>query len=242
MSKKKKQHDDEHVDETWLLPYSDMLTLLLALFIVMFAMSNVDKAKLQKVSEQFSVIFSGGGDALSEGGKTAIPMEESGGNKVEQDTMERIKSTLEAEIKEKGYENKVNTSLNEEGLQISIQDAVLFDSGKARILKGVRPLLLDISKMIKNLDNDIRFAGHTDNVPIDNSEYRSNWELSAVRAINVMNYMVDRGKIKASRSSIQAYGEYKPKYSNATEAGRAKNRRVEIFIVRKYPLTDKKNK
>lgn len=239
--KKKKEHHEEHMDETWLIPYSDMLVLLLALFIVMFSMSQVDKEKFKKVSEQFNVIFSDSGTGSQEGSGTSISLDNSSTSEVsntitEQDTINEFKRMLEQEIESEGYADKVKVELDKEGLQISIQDAILFNSGDAEVLKKVTPLLLQISKMLKGLDNNIRIVGHTDNIPIKNEKFRSNWDLSAARAINVMNFMVDSGGMNPEKLSIQAYGQYMPKYNNSTEEGRAKNRRVEIFIVRKYPL------
>ncbi|QAA34467.1 flagellar motor protein MotB [Clostridium manihotivorum] len=243
--KKKKEHHEEHVDETWLIPYADMLTLLLALFIVMFAMSKVDQQKLQRLSAEFSVIFSGGSSVMAEGGtsSTAVVQSEAANagtateksnTEKEEDAMNEVKKNLESEIQSKGYSDKVKIELNKEGLEISIQDAVLFNSGDAQVLKTVNPLLVEISNMIKGLDNEIKVVGHTDNVPITTSKFRSNWDLSAMRAINVMNFMVGSGGVNTDKISIQAYGEHRPKYSNDTAEGRAKNRRVEIFIIRKY--------
>lgn len=242
MKKKKKEHHEEHMDETWLIPYSDMLVLLLALFIVMFSMSQVDKEKFKKVSEQFNVIFSDSGEGVQEGGSTSISFDNSSTSAVsdtitEQDTINEFKKMLEQEIQSGGYADRVKVELDKEGLQISIQDIILFNSGDAEVLNKVTPLLLQISKMLKGLDNNIRIVGHTDNIPIKNEKFRSNWDLSAARAINVMSFMVDSGGMNPEKLSIQAYGQYMPKYNNSTEEGRSKNRRVEIFIVRKYPLT-----
>lgn len=240
--KKKKQHHEEHVDETWLIPYADMLTLLLALFIVMFAMGQTDKEKLKKISQQFNVIFSGSPGVLQSDGNSVISMEEAGGEEGtgtaagEQDKMTEIKKMIEQEIGKEGYSDMVKVELNGEGLEIAIQDVVLFNSGDADVLKNVSPLLLKISNMLQSLDNEIRIVGHTDNIPISNGKFRSNWDLSATRAINVMSFMVDSGGISADKVSIQAYGEYMPKFANDTEDGRAKNRRVEIFVVRKFPV------
>jgi len=261
--RKKKEHHEEHADESWLLPYSDLLTLLLALFIVMFAMSNLDKQKIQKLAEQFETIFSGGGGMMEKDGKSVIPLDnakmvvkntqspsktsdknstpgKASKEKIEDDQMHDIKKKIEKEIDKKGYSDKVKVVLNNEGLEISIQDIVLFGSGDADIKQGVYPLLDQITAVIKKLDNDIKVAGHTDNIPIYNSKYRSNWDLSAFRAINVMNFMIEKGKLSSKKISIQAFGEYKPKYDNSTEEGRAKNRRVEIFIMRNYPIEDEK--
>ena len=150
--------------------------------------------------------------------------------------MSEIKKILEDEISKEGYSDKVKVDVNSDGLEISIQDTVLFNTGEADVLNNLSPLLLQISNMIKGLDNEIKVVGYTDNVPIKNEKFRSNWDLSSMRAINVMNFMVDSGKIQEDKVSIQAYGEYKPKFDNTTEQGRAKNRRVEIIVVRKYPV------
>lgn len=242
---RKKVHHEEHVDESWLLPYSDMMTLLLALFIVMFAMGKTDAAKFQEMSKQFNIIFAGGTGVMQRDGNSMIPMDQSGESsesgisnaQMEEDKMAQIKKALEQEIEREGNADKVKVELNGEGLGISIQDVVLFNSGEADIFKDVSPLLLRVSNMVKDLDNKIKITGHTDNVPIKNDKFRSNWDLSAMRAINVMNFMVDSGKISPEKISIQAYGQYSPKFDNDTDAGKEKNRRVEIFVVRKYPAT-----
>ena len=236
MMRNKKVHHEEHVDETWLIPYADMLTLLLALFIVMFAMSQTDNAKFRKVSEQFNIIFSSGTGVLEQEGSGDTPLENS--SIIEEDKMTEVKLSLEEEIRSKGYNDKVKVELNKDGLNISIQDAASFNSGDAEVLKEFSPLLLQISTMIKKLDNDIKVVGHTDNVPIHNEKFNSNWDLSSMRAINVMKFMIDTGKLNASKFSIQAYGEQMPKFDNSTVDGRAKNRRVEIVLVRKYPVSN----
>lgn len=239
--RKKKEHHEEHVDEAWLLPYSDMLTLLLALFIVMFAMGQTDAGKFKAMSEQFNIIFAGGSGVMQQDGNSVIPMEISPGQ-AEYDKMNEVKKMLEEEITKEGYSDKVKVDLNSEGLEISIQDAVIFNTGEAEVKNNLSPLLVEVSNLLQGLDNQIKVVGHTDNVPIKNDKFQSNWELSSMRAINVMNFIVSSGKISADKVSIQAYGEYMPKFENTTEEGRAKNRRVEIIVVRKYPeITEEKS-
>jgi chemotaxis protein MotB len=257
MHSKKVRHE-EHVDETWLLPYSDMMTLLLALFIVMFSMSKLDNEKMKEVSEQFSIVFSGGAGMMEKDGNSIIEMydfepnvgtSDKNSNEVtisstksnktiEDEKMKEIKDKIEEEISKAGYGNKVKLILDGEGLEISIQDVVLFNTGEAEIKKDVYPLLLHVTGLLKGLNNSIKIAGHTDNVPIHNARFRSNWELSSARALNVMYFMVNEGKLDESKFSILANGEFAPKYDNSTAEGRAKNRRVEIYIERKYPLDD----
>lgn len=156
--------------------------------------------------------------------------------------MEQVKEMLQQKIGSEGYSDNVKVELNEGGLEISIQDVILFNSGDAKVLNESTPFLLEISKIVGELDNDIKIVGHTDNVPINNKNFHSNWELSSMRAINVMNFMTESGGVSAEKMSIQAYAKYMPKFDNSTEEGRAKNRRVEIFVVRKYSPSDKEKK
>lgn len=237
--RRKKQHEEDHVDETWLLPYSDMLTLLLALFIVMFAMSKVDNQKFLQVAQQLNAIFTGTTSITNTNGSSDsnTPINNMVNNQnstAEQDMMQGLKEKLDQQIKASGYEDKINVNLNAEGLNISIQDTVLFNIGEADILKSFDPLLMQTSSMLKGLDNEIRISGYTDDVPINNNEFHSNWDLSYKRALNVMMFIVGTGNVAPDKFSIQAYGEYRPKYTNLTEEGRAKNRSVDILIVRKY--------
>lgn len=246
---RKKQHHEEHVDEAWLLPYSDMLTLLLALFIVMFAMGQTDKAKFQAMSKSFNQIFSGGTSMMQSDGNSIIPMDtiSDGTGKsdaeLEQDKMVAIKAVMEEEITSEGYSDAINVDINEEGLYITVQDVALFDSGKADIHKNVIPLLSKVSAMLNGLENEIKIVGHTDNVPIDNSEFHSNMDLSAERAINVRSLLVNsENGLDPEKTSIEAWGELKPKASNDTEQGRAQNRRVEIVVSREYKEADTSSK
>lgn len=261
---KKKVHHEKHVDETWLIPYADMLTLLLALFIVMFAMGQLDKVKFAQFSEQFKIIFKGGAGVMKDGNTivvtlpdttdtASIPPETSGDSSsnssgiegtsnggvynyaTEQDKMNEIKVKLEEAIAKSGYMGKVVVSINSVGLEISLQEVALFNSGQANVIEGVNPLLTEISKMLKMIDNKIKIEGHTDNVPIHTQQYKSNWDLSAMRAINVMYYFIDNNGLPPERFSVQGFGEYSPKFDNSTEEGRANNRRVEISLIRKYP-------
>lgn len=243
---KKKIHHEEHVDETWLIPYADMLTLLLALFIVMFAMGQVDKAKYEKIKEQFNVIFSGGSGIMEKDGKRPIPSSSSSPPVIssnaagktnmekEDDMMKEIKKLLEEKIKSEGFSEKIVLVLNKEGLDISIQDSVLFASGDASVMDNATPILSMLARTLSEIDNRVKVIGHTDNLPIKNAKFRSNWDLSAIRAINVMQYLVDKGNLNQNRFMIQGNGEHSPLYSNETKDGRAKNRRVEIIIIRNY--------
>lgn len=253
MSKKKQQHE-EHADESWLLPYADLLTLLLALFIVMFAMGKVDKTKMEEMSREFNIIFAGGSGLFEKEGKSVLEKGTQGdGSSTKEGTKKKskkqqeaeelndIKEKIQEEVKASEYSNKVNAVLMNEYLEITIQDTVLFDIGGADILPAVYPMMKKIASSLKNLENDnnIRVVGHSDNIPIHTDKFRSNWDLSSMRAINVMNFMVQEANLNPKHISIQAYAEFMPKFDNSTAEGRGKNRRVEILVFRKYDANDK---
>ncbi|NQT22423.1 MAG: OmpA family protein [Candidatus Omnitrophica bacterium] len=145
---------------------------------------------------------------------------------------EEIKRDLEGRLKGK----KVGLELEDRGLVITLADNILFDSGKAEIKDDAKPVLNKICKVIKSkaADKNIGVEGHTDNVPIKHSGWKSNRELSTARANNVYHYLIDVGKLIPAKLTTMGYGEFKPVVSNDTEDGRAKNRRVEIVILPEF--------
>ncbi|EIJ82131.1 flagellar motor protein MotB [Bacillus methanolicus PB1] len=247
MSKRKRKHDlEDHLDETWLIPYSDLLTLLLALFIVLFSMSSVDAQKFQIFSKAFNDIFTGGTgvtefqspmpegqmESPDERKKHQEKVENQSTQNVDKQELQKIENKITDYIKETHLTNKLNTSLNDEGLLVTIRDNVLFDSGSAE----VRPEDVKIAKEIAELlaidpPRNIIISGHTDNVPIHTANFESNWELSVMRAVNFMEIILEHDKLDPRWFSAKGYGEFKPVASNETKEGRAKNRRVEILIL-----------
>jgi chemotaxis protein MotB len=127
--------------------------------------------------------------------------------------------------------NQVVVELDERGLAIRLKDSILFDSGKAEIKNELKDQIGKIGKIINKVDSYIRVEGHTDNIPISNQYFKSNWQLSAVRAANVAEVLISESGISPAKISAVGYGEYKPIADNKTPEGRAKNRRVEILIV-----------
>lgn len=239
MSKKEKKqrkaaHEDE-INESWLLPYSDLMTLLLALFIVLFSISAVDAQKFQRMSNVFNEIFSGGTSFMEEDIVYEIDPIEEQQERTEserQNPLQVLQEKINQYITNKGLTNQLNTSLTSEGLLVTINDSVFFDSGSAE----VREEDIDIAKEISELlvmdpPNNVIISGHTDNVPINNSQFSSNWELSAMRAVNFMKIILENPKLIPSMFSAKGYGEYNPIASNDTEEGKAKNRRVEVLIL-----------
>lgn len=158
---------------------------------------------------------------------------------IENMTIEQIKERLEAFAKDNNIQSSLATSIEERGLVVSIQDTLLFDSGSAVITPKAHQILDKISTVLATAPNFIRVEGHTDNLPIHTQQFPSNWELSVLRATNVVQIMATEGGIAPDRLSATGYGEYRPVAPNTTDASRAKNRRVDLIILRsKYDLTE----
>lgn len=249
---KKKKHE-EHVDESWLIPYADMLTLLLALFIVLFAMSSVDAEKFKMMAVAFNKELKGGTgskdflseekptteEGLTEAEKTEEQLkqeQEALKKKQEMEELKQLQQQVEQAISQNNLKLSLKTTLTERGLMVTIVDNALFDSGKADVKPEAGQLAKEIAKLLKSaMPREAMISGHTDNVPISNSKYPSNWDLSSQRALNFMKVLLDSDpSLQRNKFSAIGYGEYRPVAKNDTDANRAKNRRVEVLIL---PLT-----
>lgn len=257
--KKKKHHDDGHMGEDWLLPYADLLTLLLALFIVLFASSSVDAQKFQAMSSAFSEAFSSGTGIFDfpspmpqkEAESLLEEQKDKGENEhredqqdakkeqnLDQEELAEVQEKVQSYIKKNNLEDKLDTSLSGEGLLVTIRSNVLFKSGSADVRKQDKKIAKEISDLlVMDLPRSVIISGHTDNIPISNSKYGSNWELSVMRSINFMKIILENDKLDPQLFSAKGFGEFQPIASNKTEAGRAKNRRVEILILPKNSET-----
>lgn len=252
MSKrKKKPHHEEHMDESWLIPYADLLTLLLALFIVLFASSSVDAVKFQMISQSFSEVFTGGTGVMEY--NSPVPQDDvdapidkekkeeqqddeqketPASLKKDREALEDLQTKINTYIEKSNLTDKLDTSLTDEGLLLSIRDNVLFNSGSADILGQDLKTATEIAGLlILNPPRNIIISGHTDNVPIGSSRYESNWELSVMRAVNFMKIILDDEKLDPRWFSAKGFGEFQPIASNETSEGKARNRRVEILIL-----------
>jgi chemotaxis protein MotB len=257
LSKKHRRDDhDEHMDESWLIPYADLLTLLLALFIVLYSSSSVDAMKFEEMSRAFNIAFNGGNGVLasykslddqamvSDKKETEAGKSQDSQNldkamqelmRKEQEDLEKLKQQVDKYINDNGLSTQLETKLNQSRLMITISDRALFPSGSAAVKPDARKLGTFIGGMLQKYENyEIMVSGHTDNQPINNADFSSNWDLSTMRAVRFMDVLLFNSKLDPKRFSAVGYGEYKPVASNDTEAGRAKNRRVEVSIIRNY--------
>ncbi|MGE7602700.1 flagellar motor protein MotB [Peribacillus sp. NPDC097675] len=248
--RKKKQKHDEHIDESWLVPYADILTLLLALFIVLFASSSVDAVKFQQLSNVFNQVFSSGtgfmdypSDSPSDNPTSPEQMTGikgiKGQGKSEEKQLSEVQGRVNEYIQKNDLVDELDTNLTDEGLMISIRDNVLFESGVSEVRTEDRRIAKEISSLlVMDLPRGIVISGHTDNVPIKTYRYDSNWDLSVMRAVNFMKLLLDNTKLDPEMFSAKGFGEFKPVASNKTAEGRAKNRRVEILIVPRTPINE----
>lgn len=257
---KKKKHElhDEHPDERWLLTYADMITLLVALFIVLWSISSVNNSKLDILKQTLQDAFDG---AIVSGGRTAfesgsspdaskaapIAPTPSASKKQEEETEEdlkkgrgedeelkRLKKRVEAAAKREGIADKVVAQVTSRGLRIRLlTDKIAFDSGQA-VLKPSGTRFIDAVAAVLRTDQSrpIQVDGHTDAVPLSGGPFTDNWGLSSARSAAVVRRLVADG-FNPRRLSAGGLASNKPVASNDTAAGRAQNRRVEILLARK---------
>lgn len=151
------------------------------------------------------------------------------------DELNQARRLLEQRLSQEIADKKVRLQMLEKGLVVTVVEEVLFDSGKSRLKDSATPILDKVARVLNESvpDMSVGIEGHTDNVPIRFSGWKSNWELSAARAMSVLHYLVDEKKVAPNRVSATGYGEFKPVASNDTKEGRQLNRRVEIVILPK---------
>ncbi len=212
----------------WLLTYADMITLLLALFIILFSISTINKVKLQRLVRDLGGGFNSQ-DAINNppNGMTTSATK---------DDLQAMQAQLQSYIQSQSLQKSVQTKITRDGkkreLVITLlSDKQLFDSGKADIKPFTKKILDEVYRQLKGRANEVRVEGNTDNVPISNENFPSNWELSSARATGVARYFVEDDGLAPRRISALGYGEYRPRVANDTDAHRAQNRRVDVVIL-----------
>jgi chemotaxis protein MotB len=255
---------EAHADERWLLTYADMITLLMALFIVMWAISSTNITKFRELKQSLSQAFSGkiiagnhdilhggpqimeqgangkqgGGQAFFDPAKNIAQAFSQAGQKHETESLKKLQQQIESYAKSHGFSKLISTKIDERGLVVRLlTDDVLFDSGRAELHTQSLPLLDKISRLLAGgaVLNPVRVEGNTDNQPISSSEFRSNWELSTARADAVLQVLLANG-VPPRRLSVAGYADQRPLSSNSSYDGRAKNRRVELVVLRRIAV------
>ncbi len=216
----------------WLLTYADLITLLMAFFVVMFAISQVDVKKYQSLSGSLqSALNIGSGSSLiarNQGG-SMVPIPKPTPDNTE---FSEIVDEVTRYVQKEGLSSSVNMQLTDRGLVIGLSDTILFESGRAELLPPARKILDKLAVILLKMPNHVRVEGHTDNRPIRTERYPSNWQLSTDRATNVIMYWGEKYNFPPARLSAAGYGEHRPVDTNDTDQGRARNRRVDIVVLR----------
>jgi chemotaxis protein MotB len=257
MSTRRKRHEEheEHENhERWLITYADMITLLMAFFIMLFTMSQLDLAKFKEFQQGFANKVSGndinlaaeGGVGVLDGGPTAqeLLMEraeqilnekerEDLARDLERDKLLNVEKEFTRRVEKAGLAGKVGFRLEQRGLVVTIvSDHVLFDNGSAELRAQGRNVLDGLIGVLHDMPNDIAVEGHTDNVPITGGgQYANNWVLSTARATSVLSYMLSEHGLEPSRLSAAGYADQRPVKPNTSTENRAANRRVEIVVL-----------
>lgn len=220
---RKRPKTDEHDNaDRWVVSYADFITLLFAFFATMYAISHVDAGKLEKFTGSMRSAFKSADQSAS------VSLIE-GINPVNYSDLQ-VEKEIRTMLGESGIINSVKIMRDERGVLLSIGDSVVFDTGSAALKNEADALLSAVAALMRKTDNNIIIEGHTDNVPISNSKYSSNWELSTARATSVLMYFMKEQNIHPSRFAAAGYGEYKPVASNTNPEGRTSNRRVDIIF------------
>jgi len=257
VSRKKKAPEAEN-HERWLVSYADFITLLFAFFVVMFASSQADKSKAKQVSDsvrqaleegQVAAVLSGilggtvgdkgVGNARRNGPGGAQEIIAPGPGPVAAARTAELGPSQEAlthELKVEIDSGKIRIAMEARGLVISLREAAFFPSGEATVDPGGYSSIGKIAAAIHKIPNPVRLEGHTDSVPIHNSRFRSNWELSAARGIAMLELFSPRFDVPRDRLAVVGYAETMPVDSNDTQEGRAHNRRVDVVILNERGL------
>jgi chemotaxis protein MotB len=224
--RREKKHGEHDNSDRWLLTYADLITLLLGLFVILYAMSKIDAGKYAEIVSALGGVFgSPRGILTGEGSVLENPMTSLLSER------QQISRQISTALNLDSQNLPISVSENERGVTVHIMEELLFASGSSEIKQASLPALDTLASILRRLPNDLRVEGHTDNVPINTLSFPSNWHLSVGRAVNVGYYLIRRHGLVAEKVSVVGYSEYRPLASNDKPEGRARNRRVDIVIV-----------
>lgn len=245
MSKKKREKKDLS-SPAWMVTYGDMMTLILCFFVLLYSFSVLDMERFKYVITAIKARL-----GVLEGGKTLtegqIVEEGFENNRLTDITLSRmefakLKQAITQYLEQNNLSDSVMLEVSQRGLEIHFTSRVLFDLGKAELKPGAREVLHKVAGFLKQIDNMILVEGHTDNLPINNEHFPSNWELSTARATTVVRFFIEVEGIAPYRLSAAGYSKYRPLVPNISAANRAKNRRVDVVLLRTLESSDLQNR
>ena len=257
MLNRHKKAPDKENNERWLLTYSDLITLLMIFFVIMYAMSSINVQKFMTLTQSLNAALDPNnkiplqnlatsglttaanpttGDHSTGYSATPSPLTKQQKQQIQALMNENIRFSnlyqrLQQYVKKNGLNNSVSLYNQTRGIQITLKDVVLFQTGQDILLPGAQQILKGLLPFLQSVNNPIVVEGYTDNVPIDTPQFPSNWELSTGRAVNVVHFLI-ANSLNPNRLSAEGFGQYHPVVPNTTSANRAMNRRVNIVILR----------
>lgn len=253
---RKKKHAGHVSHERWLISYADFITLLFAFFVVMYASSQVDRAKTVQLAAAIQAAFQQMGmfhpssleppiESLGSPSSSPAPpslatvtpspelaqLTTQAGILSSGRDLRLLATELKKELAPEILKHQIQVNIRKEGVVVSLLEAGFYPSGSAQLLPGSDAILARIAAVVRHHPNAVRIEGHTDNVPIHNALFDSNWALSTTRATEMVKIFITRFHFPPDRLSAAGYAQYHPVASNATAAGRQRNRRVDIVIL-----------
>jgi chemotaxis protein MotB len=231
---RKKRPETHSNHERWLVSYADFITLMFAFFVVLFASSQVNKTKVANIGAYFESYIRDG-NARADPVSPAAPEEPGADPTLAALTAEElapVATQLGDDLAVEIGEGKVAMAMQPRGLVLSLRESALFPPGRDTFNPDATPMLAKVARALQKVPQQpVRLEGHTDNAPIQTSEFPSNWELSAARAVAVMELLRNEFHIDPRRLAVAGFADYHPAGSNDTPEGRARNRRVDIVVL-----------
>jgi len=264
--RRRKKHEEHVNHERWLVSYADFITLLFAFFVVLYASSQVDKRKVGMLALSIQVAFQEMG--VFESSNTKVPMADTEimpfekvqvienvnrtvdfqriaqplrgmhSNAALPDSMKNVQADLAKALAPELKSHVVEIKARREGLVVSLEEVGFYESGSAALRSSGRDAVDRLVTILAKRSEALRIEGHTDDVPIHNAQFASNWELSTARATELIKLFILRYQIPAQRLSAAGFAQYHPLDSNGTPEGRARNRRVDIVILAPQRVID----
>ncbi|MEE9277324.1 MAG: flagellar motor protein MotB [Dehalococcoidia bacterium] len=239
MSKRRRKAGagEKDAGERWLITYADLVTLLFALFLVLFANSTLDEGKFERTAASFRRAFDlnilggragGTGSVLDETGSDSLAPSF---GEIQANDFQNISEELSKAALELGVYDQVQVRQTGDGIVVSLSDNLLFSPASAAIRDDAVPFLDRLAAIIADLPNEVRVEGHTDDVPVNAGAFATNWELSTARATAVLRHLVQSANVEPTRIHAAGYAEFQPVAGNDTVAGRAQNRRADVVIL-----------
>jgi chemotaxis protein MotB len=253
MTRRKAVPKENH--DRWLVSYADLVTLLFAFFVVMFASTQTDKTRARQISEAVEKALKEGsqaprvaailGGTIDDLGRGNAMLHGAAMRKIEKKEESVVPPVLElasaigllrAKLAKEIEHGSVEVHVEQRGVIIGLNSAVFFPSGGDSVDEHVYPTTAKVAAVLNQLPNALRLEGHTDSLPIRTARFQSNWELSAARSIAMLRLLNERYGVSRDRMAIVGYADTASTDSNLTEEGRRRNRRVDIVIVSDFGM------